>query len=45
MYRIVLAVVSGEAMRNDPKLIVGRIYSRQYPEKYREWGRPYFLVS
>jgi hypothetical protein len=45
MHHNVLAVVSGEAMRNVSKLIGGWIYSRQYPEKYREWNSdPVLLI-
>ena len=40
MHQNVLAVVSAETTRNVPKLIWGRIHSRQYPEKYREWPNP-----
>ena len=40
MHQNVLAVVSAETTRKVPKLIGGRIHSRQYPEKYREWPNP-----
>ena len=40
MHQNVLAVVSAETTRNVPKLIGGRIHSRQYPEKYCEWPNP-----